>query len=63
MTQIKKKRMGRPPLPKNEAKKVFSLRLSAIEQNRIETAAKRAGEPVTQWARTALLRAATPDLA
>lgn len=57
MTERKKK-IGRPSLPKNEKKRVFSLRLSAIELNAIERAALSVGEPVTTWARKALLSAA-----
>lgn len=56
----KTKKIGRPKLPKNEKKTVFSLRLSAIEATQIERAAKQAGEPVTRWARTALLAASRP---
>jgi predicted HicB family RNase H-like nuclease len=53
-----KKKIGRPKLPKGEAKKVFSLRFSKPEREQIKHAAKKAGEPVTKWAREALLRAA-----
>jgi len=58
MTEKKKSKMGRPTLPKDEKRKVFSLRLSKPEWQRIKTAAKKAGEPETKWAREALLRAA-----
>ena len=54
----KKKKMGRPKLPKDEDKKVFSLRLSKHERKRIKEAAERDGRPVTKWAREALLKAA-----
>jgi predicted HicB family RNase H-like nuclease len=54
----KKKKMGRPKLPKDEAKKVFSIRFSKRERDKINHAAKKAGEPVTKWARKALLAAA-----
>jgi hypothetical protein len=57
MTEKKKSKMGRPKLPKGEAKKVFSLRFSKPERERIKAAAKRAGEPVTKWARETLLAA------
>ena len=55
----KKKKMGRPKLPKNEARAVFSLRFSPIERKRIDEAAKRAGKRVTAWARESLLAAST----
>ncbi len=54
----KKKKMGRPKLPKDEAKKIFSLRLSKHERDKIKDAAKRDGEKLTKWARKALLKAA-----
>jgi len=54
----KKKKLGRPKLPKGEAKKIFSLRLSKPERDKIKQAAKLAGAPVTKWARKALLAAA-----
>jgi hypothetical protein len=57
MTQ-KKNKMGRPKLPKGEAKKVFSMRFSKHERDKIKDAAKRAGEKVTKWARKVLLKAA-----
>jgi predicted HicB family RNase H-like nuclease len=53
----KKNKMGRPKLPKGEAKKIFSLRLSKHERDAIQEAAKKAGEKVTKWARKALLKA------
>jgi hypothetical protein len=56
MTETKKK-IGRPKLPKGEARSVFSLRFSQAERKKIETAAKKSGEPLTQWARNALLAA------
>lgn len=58
MTLNKKKKMGRPPLPKGEVRAVFSVRFSNAEKATVEKAAKRAGEPVTRWARNALLAAA-----
>ncbi len=50
--------MGRPKLPKDEAKKTFSLRLSKHERDKIKSVAKRANEPLTKWAREALLATA-----
>ena len=58
MTEKKKSKMGRPKLPKDEKRKVFSLRVSKQEWGRIKDAAKKAGEPETRWARKALLAAA-----
>lgn len=49
--------MGRPKLPKDEKRKVFSLRLSKPEWQRIKDAAKKEGEPETRWARKTLLAA------
>jgi predicted HicB family RNase H-like nuclease len=57
MTETKKK-IGRPKLPKNEARAVFSVRVSALEKREIEAAAKKAKKPLTQWARETLLSAA-----
>lgn len=54
----KKNKMGRPKLPKGEAKKIFSLRLSKHERKKIKDAADKVGRPVTKWAREALLKAA-----
>ncbi len=56
----RKARMGRPPLAVGEAKAtMFSLRLTPEERDAIGEAAKRVGKPVTQWAREALLSAAS----
>ena len=54
----KRKKIGRPKLPKGEAKKVFSLRFSKHEREKIKAAAKKADRPITKWAREALLAAA-----
>ena len=56
----KTKKIGRPKLAKGKAKAVFSLRLSPPDQRQIESAAKRDGKPVTQWARDVLRSAAIP---
>ncbi len=58
MTLKKSKKMGRPPLPEGEARTVFSVRFSEKERKAVEKAAKKAEEPVTQWARKTLLAAA-----
>jgi uncharacterized protein (DUF1778 family) len=52
------KKLGRPALPENKAKKVFSFRLSDDERNKIEIAAKRENKPITKWARDVLIAAA-----
>jgi len=54
----KTKKIGRPKLPKGEAKELFSLRLSKEDRKTIERAAKKAGSKVTKWARETLLSAA-----
>ena len=51
-------RMGRPPLPRGTARtEVFAMKLSAEERTALDEAAEKAGKPVTQWAREALLAA------
>lgn len=54
----KKNPVGRPKLPKAQFRKVFSLRFSPPEKERVEKAAKAAKKPTTQWARETLLAAA-----
>jgi uncharacterized protein (DUF1778 family) len=55
-----KAKMGRPKLADGKAREVvFTLRLSPEERAAIEVAAKIAGKPVTQWARSALLASVT----
>lgn len=56
----KKSKMGRPKLPKGEAKKVFPIRLSDSERRAVEDAAKRAGLRPSEWARNVMLGAANP---
>jgi uncharacterized protein (DUF1778 family) len=54
-----KPRMGRPPLPRGEARAVvFTLRLTDEERDALDRAAKLAGKPVTQWARETLVACA-----
>ena len=51
--------MGRPPLAEGKARGIiFTVRVSPEERDTILAAAKRTGQPVTQWARDALLRTA-----
>jgi hypothetical protein len=53
---------GRPALPAGKAKaSMFAVRLTDAERAAIDDAAKRANQPVTAWARAALLRAAQRD--
>ena len=57
-----KPRMGRPPLPKGEARDdVFTIRVNAVERHAIEAAAKRAGVLATVWARQVLVSLACSD--
>ncbi len=50
------KRMGRPKLPKDDARSiVFQVRISPKEQRRIKAAARKSGKDLTEWARNALL--------
>lgn len=58
MSEREKRGPGRPPKATGTAKVgVFAIRLSAEDRAAIEAAAARAGKPVTQWAREALLAA------
>jgi hypothetical protein len=55
-----KTKMGRPVLPKGEAKgEVFSVRVSADAAGKIHQAIKKSGLSKPEWARNALIRAAT----
>jgi hypothetical protein len=57
--KAKKPRIGRPPLAPGEAKgTIFSVRLTPEERAVVESAAERAGEKASAWARHVLLRAA-----
>jgi uncharacterized protein (DUF1778 family) len=59
LSRAKKPRIGRPPLPKGEAKRdVLIVRLAADEKQAIEAAAERAGIRVSEWVRSTLLGAA-----
>jgi hypothetical protein len=56
-----KKKMGRPKLPRGTAKGVlFAVKIAANEAEKIQTAIKRSGLKKPEWARNALLSAATP---
>ena len=54
----KPKKIGRPKLPKWEAKQLYPLRISANDLALITSAAKASGEAVPDWMRNALTKAA-----
>ena len=55
----KTKKVGRPKLPKKEARNIMlSTRVNAIEHKAIEDAIKAAAEDKTVWLRNALLQVA-----
>jgi len=52
--------MGRPKLPKGTSNSVlFAIRIAQNEAERIQTAIKRSGLSKPEWARSALINAAT----
>lgn len=58
----RKPRIGRPPLPKGEAKgALLSVRFSADERRTLQGAAERSGESLSEWARRTLLSVAVAD--
>jgi hypothetical protein len=60
MSRAKKPVMGRPKLPRGEAKgRVLSLRLTRDEERSVDAAARVAKVKVSEWARSVLLNAAT----
>jgi hypothetical protein len=62
--QPKPKKVGRPKLPKGEAKgKLVALRLSASDVKRIEAAAKVSKQTVSDWIRAAVNSALLQTLA
>jgi len=57
--KAKKKLVGRPALPKGEAKRILAaFKLSKIEDKQIRSASKRAGKDKSSWMRETLLKAA-----
>jgi hypothetical protein len=48
-------KIGRPKLPKGQAREVFPIRLSAAERSAVIKAAKAADKKPTEWARNAML--------
>ncbi len=56
---MKRHKIGRPPLPKGQAKgALLSVRFSDAERITLDEAAQAAGERLSEWARRALLKAA-----
>jgi len=51
----KKRKAGRPALPKNKVKNVVAIRLSAEERLQAENVAKKHGVSLSEWIRTLLL--------
>jgi hypothetical protein len=55
-----KTKMGRPVLPKDKAKgEVFSVRMAAGEAEKVHQAIKKSGMEKPEWARSALIKAAS----
>jgi hypothetical protein len=55
-----KTKMGRPKMPKGTANSVlFAVRIAANEAERIQTAIRKSGLKKPEWARQALIQAAT----
>ena len=54
----KKRKVGRPRLPKSESRSVVSLRLKPGERKDYENCAKRVRENLSDWIRESLSRAA-----
>jgi hypothetical protein len=49
------KKVGRPPLPKGEAKgKIVPIRFKAEDLKAVEAAAKERGQTVSEWIRSVL---------
>jgi predicted HicB family RNase H-like nuclease len=58
MTPSKPKKVGRPTLPKGEAKaSIMPVRLNAEDRKRIEKAAQASDQSVSQWVRSTLMAA------
>jgi hypothetical protein len=55
-----KTKMGRPKLPKGTANTVlFAVKIAATEADKIQTAIKKSGMAKPDWARNALINAAS----
>lgn len=58
MAPSKPKKVGRPKLPKGEAKgKLVALRFNGDDLKRVEAAAKASNKSVSEWMRSTLLAA------
>jgi predicted HicB family RNase H-like nuclease len=58
MALSKPKKVGRPKLPKGEAKgKLVALRFNGDDLKRVEAAAKASNKSVSEWMRSTLLAA------
>jgi hypothetical protein len=58
MPQAKPKKVGRPKLPKGEAKgKLVAMRFNADDLKRVEAAAQASKKTVSEWMRSTLLAA------
>jgi hypothetical protein len=58
MPQAKPKKVGRPKLPKGEAKgKLVAMRFNADDLKRVEAAAQANKKTVSEWMRSTLLAA------
>lgn len=58
MAPSKPKKVGRPKLPKGEAKgKIVALRFSGDDLKRVEFAAKASNKSVSEWIRSTLFAA------
>lgn len=55
----KKNKLGRPKLPKGEARKVYPLRLSDIELAAFQKAASRQEMSLPEWIRATLTKASS----
>ena len=58
MPQSKPKKVGRPNVPKGEAKaSIMPVRLNAEDRKRIERAAQASKQNVSEWVRSTLMAA------
>jgi predicted HicB family RNase H-like nuclease len=62
MSESKKRKVGRPSLPKGEVKKVTPIRFPESEKILFEKAAKKAGISFSEWVRKSLRLAAKRQL-
>ena len=55
-----KTKMGRPKLPKGTANSVlFAVKIAAVEADKIQSAIRKSGMTKPDWARNALIQAAS----